>query len=119
MLSDFYRGDVVWVRFDPTVGCEIRKCRPAVVVSADQQNGRKGNELVIVVPLTKAPVDRSPRDDEAVVEPGTSGLTELSVTVVDQVRSIDRQRILRWVGHVSAQTMALIDERLQGALALA
>ncbi|REJ95692.1 MAG: type II toxin-antitoxin system PemK/MazF family toxin [Planctomycetota bacterium] len=119
MLTNVYRGDVIWVRFDPTVGFEIRKCRPAVVVSADRYNGRVGNEIVIVVPLTKAPVDRSPRDDEVVVEPGTSGLTELSVTVVDQVRAIDRRRIERRVGYVSAETMALIDERLQGALALA
>ena len=75
------RGDVYWVRFDPVVGTEIRKTRPAVIVSNDLCN-RYGTR-VVVLPITS---------NVSVCYPG-----EVLVTVKDkpgramgdQVRSID------------------------------
>jgi mRNA-degrading endonuclease toxin of MazEF toxin-antitoxin module len=109
----------VWVEFDPTVGCEIQKCRPAIVVSADEQNRNDLNAIVIVVPLTKAPVSRSPRSDETLVHPEDTGLRELSITATNQVRAIDRRRIRGHVGTVSAPAMSAVENCLQRALALA
>lgn len=112
------RGDLVWAKLDPTVGSEIQKCRPCVVVSADVRNGDDGNPMVVVVPITKAPVLRSPRWDEVVIEPGASGLRERSITATNQVRAIDRQRIVSVVGQVPADVLTNIDRLLQQLLAL-
>lgn len=119
MHQPIRRGDVVWVEFDPTVGCEIKKCRPAVVVSADQTNSIASNAILIVVPLTKAPVGRSPRLDEVVVNPQGTGLREASITASNQVRAIDRSRIRGRLGAVPATAMSAIENCLQRALALA
>jgi mRNA interferase MazF len=118
MQNSIRRGDVVWCRLDPTVGCEIRKCRPAVVVSSDWHNGKPSNPMLVVVPLTRAPTHRGPRLDEVPIEPGSAGLPERSVTATDQLRAIDRQRVLRRCGQVSAAAMKAIDQCLVRVLAL-
>ena len=52
------RGDIWWVDFDPTQGSEIRKTRPAVVVTADALN--RARRTVVVVPLSTGPEPRPP-----------------------------------------------------------
>lgn len=44
------RGDVVWVELDPAIGTEIKKTRPAIIISNDAQN--KAGKRLIVAPLT-------------------------------------------------------------------
>ena len=86
-----------------------------------ERSGWELRELVrplTVIPLTSVPVGRNARWDEVVVEPGISGLRVRSVTVSDQVRSIDRQRIERRIGRVSDAVMARIDHCLECVLAL-
>ena len=104
------RGDVYWVRFDPVVGTEIRKTRPAVIVSNDLCN-RYGTR-VVVLPITS---------NVSVCYPG-----EVLVTVKDkpgramgdQIRSIDKTRLHTRVGAVTADELARIDEALAITLAL-
>lgn len=112
------RGDVVWVCFDPTVGSEVQKRRPALVVSADEQNANVRNPIVIVIPLTRLPTARSPRWDEVAMSAEQIGLRERSVTVTNQVRAIDRQRITGRVGRVPESVMTAVDRCLRSVLAL-
>lgn len=79
------RGQAWWVNLDPTIGSEIRKARPAVIVSPDDLNAHLNT--VVVVPLTRGkPYPfRVPTTVEG--KPG--------VAAVDQVRAIDRQRLVR------------------------
>jgi len=46
------RGDIYWVNLDPTIGAEIKKTRPCVIISPDSAN--RGGPLIIVAPITKA-----------------------------------------------------------------
>jgi mRNA interferase MazF len=90
------RGEVHLVGLDPTRGREMKKTRPCVVVSPDELNSHL--QTVIVAPLTSAgrPYPfRVPCHFERA--PGS--------IVLDQLRTVDRERLLRRVGTLSAPTL--------------
>jgi len=91
------RGDIWLVQLDPTQGSEIRKARPCIIVSPDELNDRL--RTVMVAPMTSkgfAAPFRVP-----VTHAGIKGLI-----VLDQMRSVDKGRLLRHLGQVSPQTLA-------------
>lgn len=98
------RGDVFLVALDPTRGSEIRKTRPCVVVSPDELNAHL--RTVIVAPLTtggqKYPFRVSCRFA------GKGG-----EVVVDQLRTVDRDRLVRHLGGLSPPTLAQVLGTLQ------
>jgi mRNA interferase MazF len=104
------RGDVYWVNLDPVVGTEIRKTRPAVIVSNDSCN-RYGTRIV-VLPITGNTESLYP--GEAIVEiKGKQGRA-----LGDQIRSIDKSRLKARVGRLTADEMSRIDEALAVTLGL-
>ena len=90
------RGDVWLVNLDPTVGSEIRKSRPCVVVSPPELHDHL--KTIIVAPMTSqglpAPF-RVPLKFQ-----GTSGLL-----VLDQIRSVDKVRLVKKLGTVQPATL--------------
>jgi mRNA interferase MazF len=102
------RGEVWLVNLDPTVGSEIRKARPCVIVSPAELNEHL--RTVIVAPMTSrsfAAPFRVP-----VTHAGTKGLI-----LLDQVRTIDKVRLAKRLGAVSANTLTLTLTRLQEVFA--
>lgn len=98
------RGDVYWVNLDPLVGSEIRKTRPAVVVSNDSCN-RYGTRIV-VLPITSNVDSLYP--GEAMVEvKGKPGRV-----LGDQIRSIDKSRLKARLARLTADEMSRVDEAL-------
>jgi mRNA interferase MazF len=105
-----HRGDVYWVNLDPVVGSEIRKTRPAVIVSNDSCN-RYGTR-VVVLPITSNVESLYP--GEAIVEvKGKQGRA-----LGDQIRSIDKSRLKARAGRLTAEEMSRIEEALAITLAL-
>jgi mRNA interferase MazF len=104
------RGDVYWVNLDPVVGTEIRKTRPAVIVSNDSCN-RYGTR-VVVLPITSN-VTSLYAGEAMVSVKGKPGRA-----LGDQIRSIDKRRLKARAGVVSTDEMARIDEALAITLAL-
>lgn len=109
MSSELERGAVVRVRFDPAEGSEIRKTRPAVIVSNNV--ACRFDAVVQVVPVTRLP-DRSLRPYESRVEPGPSGLSRPSRLAANQVRTISRKRIAAILGHVDREERLALDRAL-------
>jgi mRNA interferase MazF len=97
------RFDVVLVRLDPTLGSEIQKTRPCVVVSPDELNGAL--RTLIVAPMTTAGRDYPWR--VLTVFDATAGRIAL-----DQIRTVDRMRVLRRLGALDGETSRLVLERL-------
>lgn len=93
------RGDVVLVEHDPTKGSEIRKTRPCVVMSPDEMNEHL--RTVIVAPMTTGSHTAPFR------VACTFGRTS-SLVVLDQLRAVDRTRIVRSLGRLGGQTMASV-----------
>ena len=110
------RGDVFLVSFDPTVGSEIRKTRPALVVQNDVAN--RHSPITIVATITSRFDDRL-YPTEVAVQPGEGGLTVPSVVLLNQIRSVDGRRLVRRLGRLQSGTMERVDRALLISLGLA
>ena len=98
------RGDIWLVNLDPTVGSEIQKTRPCVVISPAELHDHL--RTVIVAPMTSqgfAAPFRVP-----VAHAGTKGLI-----VLDQMRTVDKIRLAKKLGAVSAKTLSATLAALQ------
>lgn len=115
MKAELQRGDVVTVRFDPAEGSEIRKTRPAVVVSNNA--ACRFDAVVQVVPITALP-DRELRPYEALVDSDTSGLAKPSRVVANQIRTVAKRRIGRILGRISPAEVLALDWAVKIQLAL-
>ena len=104
------RGDVWWVDLDPTRRSEIRKARPAVVLTGDALN--RARRTVVVVPLFTGPTPRPP----IVVATASAGAG--SVAVCDQVRAVDKSRLSRCVGQLAMADLRAVEDGLRVVLGL-
>ena len=109
------RGDICLVNFDPTIGSEIRKTRPALVIQNDI--GNQYSPITIVAAITSRFGD-PPYPTEVLMEPEKSGLPQRSAVLLNQIRSIDRQRLIKRLGHADLQTMQRVDQAIQISLGL-
>jgi mRNA interferase MazF len=97
------RGEVWLVNFDPTVGDEIKKHRPAVVLNSDSV-GRLSIKLV--APFTEWKYHFARNLWHVRVDPdSTNGLSKVSAVDVLQLRGVDQQRFIRRLGELSASTL--------------
>ena len=103
------RGTVVLVELDPTLGHEQRGVRPCIVVSDPTINADQRFPLIAVVPVTGTPGEGALYPALA---PGPSGLAKTSYALTDHLRSIDKRRIRRLFGPLSAEELARIDQGL-------
>lgn len=95
------RGDVWWVSFDPSLGGEIRKTRPAIIVSNNAANAVLNR--VIVVPLTS---------QKAKVYPGEALITlngEQCKAMADQIAAASKQRLRNRFGSLSSADMNAVE----------
>jgi mRNA interferase MazF len=97
------RGDIWLVSFDPTVGSEIRKTRPAVVVSSDAV-GRL--PIKLVAPVTDWKTHYAANLWHVRVDPdANNGLTKPSAVDALQIRGMDRQRFIHKLGKISSTAL--------------
>ena len=109
------RGEIYLVSFDPTVGHEIQKTRPAVVIQNDVSN--QYSPITIVAAISSK-FSEPPFPREAVIEPQDSGLQKRSAVIVNQIRSVDRLRLQKKIGRLSKQKMERVDEAIKISLGL-
>lgn len=110
MELNLSRGNVFWVNLDPTQGAEIAKLRPCVLVGASPIN--KARRTVVVVPLSTAGKPRPP------LAVKVQCLSKQVIAVCDQIRAIDKSRLVRTAGELSQEDMEAVDEGLRQVLAL-
>ena len=102
-MVDTNRFDILLVSLDPSQGSEIKKTRPCVVVSPNEMN--KYIRTIIIAPMTSKIRNYPTR------VPITFENKEGSV-VLDQIRTIDKSRIIRNLGTLDTQTATLVLEAL-------
>lgn len=107
------RGDVVVANLDPTIGVEIKKTRPVIVLSNDSIN--QLSQLVIVVPLTKNVAHLSP--SHAVIPKGVARLTFASKAVTEQIKAVDKHRLVKRLGSLSPSLLSQVERALKNTLA--
>ncbi len=109
------RGEIYLVNFDPTVGSEIQKTRPALILQNDISN--QHSPITIVAALTSQ-FDSELYPTEVLINPPEGGLSYPSVVLLNQIRSIDRQRLIRRLGLISDQLLDKINSAIQISLGL-
>lgn len=108
-MASIRRGEIFLVNFDPTIGSEAKKTRPAVVVSNDINNAH--SPIVSISPITSN-VTRV-YSFEVEVSAGTAGLKARSKIMVNQTRAVDKIRLIKKLGQLPAQIMADVDQALK------
>ncbi|MFC0396947.1 type II toxin-antitoxin system PemK/MazF family toxin [Paraburkholderia rhizosphaerae] len=98
------RGEVWLVALDPTVGSEIQKTRPCVVVSPPELN--EYLNTVIVAPMTTG-------GRAAPFRVGLTFARKRGLILLDQIRTVDKERLVKRVGSISGQALASALSTLQ------
>ncbi|KAM3093248.1 type II toxin-antitoxin system PemK/MazF family toxin [Phormidesmis sp. 146-35] len=93
------RGEVYLVSFDPTLGSEIKKTRPALILQNDIANLH--SPITIVAAITSQFEDPL-YPTEVLVQTPEGGLGNDSVVLLNQIRSIDKQRLIKRLGNLTA-----------------
>ena len=104
------RGEVWWVRLDPTLGSEIKKTRPCLVVGTNVLNERR--HTVIVIPLSTSPESAPP----VLVLVTCEG--RRAMAVVDQIRAVAKERLIRRMGELTDEDITAVEEALRLVLEL-
>ncbi len=109
-MATMRRGEVWWVQFDPSVGSEVRKTRPGVIVSNDAAN--RNLARVVVVPLSSNTTRIYPGEALVTVagQPGKA--------MADQIMAADKARLKGQIGTLSSGDLAAVEAAIKQHLAM-
>ena len=108
------RGEIWLVDLDPTVGHEINKTRPSVIIQNDVNN--EYSKLTIIAPLTSKNIAIIYPTEVLILK--KHGVEKDSKVLLSQIRSVDKKRLVRRLGKVDAYTQLQVDEAIKISLGL-
>ena len=110
------RGEIYVVNLEPTVGAEIKKTRPAVIIQNDIAN--RWSPITIVAAITSKFDEERRYPTQVAVQAGEGGLRVDSVILLNQIRSVGTSRLVRRLGVLRAETVREVDRALVLSLGL-
>jgi mRNA interferase MazF len=108
------RGDIYLVDFEPSVGSEIKKKRPALIISCDEAN--KHLRTIMVIPFSSKIVTVYPF--EVFVAKEETGLEADSKLKITQMRAVDKARLKKYIGTISNDTLEKVEKAIKLHLAM-
>ncbi len=102
------RGEIYIASLEPTVGAEIQKTRPVLIVSNDINNELA--RTVTVVPLSSQNVEKIKFFE--VLIPKDVGLVKKSKARIDQIRTLDKSRLTKKLGRIDSQTILKLNQAI-------
>jgi mRNA interferase MazF len=112
---DIRRGDIFIAALDPVIGREISKTRPVLVVSNDQNN--RYSATVTILPITSGNLEKV-YPFEVFLPAGTGSLPKDSKAKADQIRTLDKGRILKRIGSLGNREILMVEKAVAVHLAL-
>ncbi|HLC77360.1 MAG TPA: type II toxin-antitoxin system PemK/MazF family toxin [archaeon] len=114
-MAGIKRGDIILVNLDPVVGSEQGKTRPALIVQNDI--GNEYSPTTIIAPITsKIFSNQFPTNVE--IDKTNSPLKEKSTILLNQIRAIDKSRMIKNYGRLSNKKIKEVDEAIMNSLGL-
>jgi len=110
------RGELYLTDFEPSVGAEIRKIRPALIIQDDTLN--QYSPLVTVAALSSK-TDNKLYPFEVLLSAKESGLPKDSLILLNQIHSFDKVRLIKKLGSVGQDVLAKVDDALKISLGMA
>jgi mRNA interferase MazF len=95
-----------WVNLDPTIGSEIKKTRPAVIVQNDV--GNQYSPVTIIAPITSG--DKAIYPVEVEIKSPDGGLANDSLILLNQIRTVGQRRLVKRLGQCDKNTMRKVDQ---------
>ncbi len=111
MESSLNRGSIWWVNLDPTQGSELRKRRPCVIIGATPVNIAR--RTVVIIPLSTVAHQENPPVTVAV-----QCLDRQAIAIIDQIRAVDKTRLVEFIGRLQSEDMDSISAALKQILVL-
>ena len=109
------RGDIYFADLDPVVGSEQGGFRPVLIIQNDL--GNRFSPTVIVVPLTSR-MGKAPLRTHVPVQPPQGGVKKPSIILCEQVRTVEKSRLTRYLGTLPPEKMNLVDRAISAVFAL-
>ncbi len=109
------RGDIYYADLDPVIGSEQGGFRPVLIIQNDL--GNRFSPTVIVLPLTSR-MGKTPLRTHVPIQPPQGGVRKPSIILCEQVRTLEKSRLSRYLGSLSAEKMNLVERALNAAFAL-
>jgi len=105
------RGEIYFAALDPVVGREISKTWPVVVVSNDINNEFSG--AVTILPITSKNVSKIFYPFEVFLPQGSGNLTKDSKVKADQIRTLDKTRLVKQIGKLGQEKIGEIEKAIE------
>lgn len=109
------RGEIYWINFDPTVGHEIKKTRPALILQNNLSNTH--SHVVIVAAISGYDASDTVYPNEVILLK-QKGLNKNSIILLSQLRTVDKKRLIKFAGKINQDTQRLVDNALKISLGL-
>ncbi|HIH43326.1 TPA: type II toxin-antitoxin system PemK/MazF family toxin [Candidatus Woesearchaeota archaeon] len=113
-MSDVKRGDIWLINLDPAIGHEIKKARPGVIIQNDY--GNKYSQITIIAPITSQKIEQV-YPFEVFLKQGKA-LEKDSKALLNQIRAVDKIRLVKKLGSVNEEELHNIDDALKISLGL-
>jgi len=114
-MADLKRGDIWLVNLDPTIGHEIKKSRPSAVIQNDL--GNKYSPITVIAPITSQNIEKI-YPIEVLLTKRNSGLEKDSKILLNQIRAVDKRRLIRKIGRIDKEIMIKVDDAIKISLGL-
>jgi mRNA interferase MazF len=114
-MNTIRRGDIFYADLSPVVGSEQGGLRPVLIVQNDV--GNRYSPTVIAAAITSR-MGKTRLPTHIDIYASRAGLAKDSVILLEQVRTLDKIRLREKMGHISPETMELVDKGLQVSLGL-
>ena len=108
------RGEIYLVSFDPALGAEIQKTRPALILQNDI--GNRHSPVTIVAAISSNVQRQGPTN--VLVQAPEGGLDVDSVVLLNQIRTVDKRRLVKRLGVLRGATLKQVDQAIMISLAL-
>jgi len=114
-MSGIKRGDIWLASLDPTIGHEVSKTRPAIIIQNDI--GNNYSPTTIIAPMTSQKVDKI-YPVEVIIRKQDSGLDKDGKVLLNHIRTVDKQRLVKKIGNVNELALEKIDDAIRISLGL-